>query len=213
MRQDASEHAEGGPAGRGAHPPSRAANRRKVTAILALMFGVVPMCLYAYNLERNLRARKILGVACREVRAAREAHLSAELIPTLFEDDAPLLREAVRESVDRPCDEAAARLGIFHLNLREKYGLRREPAQAARLAAALARAEARCPRIMAQAFDELPGRAAPERVAANAREACAPLQQAARELTFVPEGRYSAWQWAARIAAVADSLRALDARR
>jgi hypothetical protein len=193
--------------------PSRAANRRKVTAILALMFGVVPFSIYAYNIERNVRARKILDKACREVREAREAHLSAELVPTLFEGDAPAVREALRESIDRPCDEADARLFVLRVNLRDKYALGRTPARAAEVAAVLARAEGRCPALMAQAFDELPGNVPPERLAARANEACVPILRAARELTFVPEERYSAWQWAARMAAVADSLRSLDARR
>lgn len=192
---------------------TRAASRRKVTAILALMFGVVPFSIYAYNVERNLRARKILDIACRDVRAARDAHLSAELVPTLFEADAPAIREALLESVDRPCDEADARLFVLRVNLRDKYALGRTPARAAEVAAVLARAEQRCPALMAQAFDEMPGHAPPERLRARAEDACKPILQAARELTFVPEERYSAWQWAARMAAVADSLRALDARR
>lgn len=193
--------------------PTRGESRRRVTAILALMFGVVPFSIYAYNVERNVRARKILDKACQEVRAARDAHLSAELIPTLFEGDAPSVREALRESIDRPCDEADARLFVLRLNLRDKYALARTPARAAEVAAVLDRAETRCPALMAQAFDELPGDAPPERLATRAEEACKPIVRAARELTFVSEERYSAWQWAARIAAVADSLRSLDARR
>jgi hypothetical protein len=196
-----------------ASAPARVANRRKVTAIFALMFSVVPISIYAYNVERNVRARKILDVACRDVRAAREAHLSAELIPTLFEGDAPVVREALRESIDRPCDEADARLLVLRLNLRDKYALARTPARAALVSAVLERAEARCPALMAQAFDELPGNVPPERLAARAEEACKPIVRAARELTFVPEERYSAWQWAARMAAVADSLRSLDTTR
>jgi hypothetical protein len=193
--------------------PARAANRRKVTAILALMFSVVPVSIYAYNIERNVRARKILDRACGEVRAARDAHLSGELIPTLFEGDAPVVRAALRESIDRPCDEADARLFVLRVNLRDKYALARTPARAAEVRAVLERAETRCPALMAQAFDELPGNVPPERLAARAEEACKPIVRAARELTFVPEERYSAWQWAARMAAVADSLRSLDAQR
>lgn len=197
-------------------PPAgapRARNGRRVTAILALMISVIPLSLYAYNLERNVSARRILDKACREVRAARDARLAPELVATLFEGDAPLVTAALRESVDRPCDEAASRLALWRWNLRVTYAIPRDPEKVAQLGAALDRAQVRCPQVMMQAFDELPGQVDAARSAEAAREACAPLEQAARELSFIPEERYSAWQWASRMAAVARTLEPVDAPR
>lgn len=171
------------------------------------MTSVVPLSLYAYNLERNLHARGVLEEACREVRAERDARLSPELVQTLFEEDAPLVIAAVRESIDRPCSEAAARLAPWRWNLRMAYELPRDPAQLARLSAALDRAKVRCPAVMAQAFEEMPGHVDPTRSARAAAEACAPLDKAARELSFIPDERYTAWQWASRMEAVARSFR------
>jgi len=193
--------------------PPRARNGRRVTAILALMISVVPLSLYAYNLERNVSARRILDKACREVRAARDERLSSEMIATLFESDAPMVIAALRESVDRPCDEAAARLAPWRWNLRVTYAIPRNPQKVAQLGAALDRAKERCPRLMMQAFDELPGQVDPARSAEAAAKTCAPLEQAARELSFIPEERYSAWQWASRMAAVARTLEPVDAPR
>jgi len=195
----------------GAPPQPR--NGRRVTAILALMISVVPLSLYGYNLERNISARRILDKACREVRAARDARLGPELVATLFESDAPLVIAALRESVDRPCDEAAARLAPWRWNLRMTYAIPRDPQKVAQLGAALDRAQERCPRLMMQAFAELPGQVDDARSAEAATKACAPLEQAARELSFIPEERYSAWQWASRLAAVARTLEPVDAPR
>jgi len=208
------EHTGATPAGTpsiGTTPQPR--NGRRVTAILALMISVVPLSLYGYNLERNISARRILDKACREVRAARDARLGPELVATLFESDAPLVIAALRESVDRPCDEADARLAPWRWNLRVTYAIPRDPQKVAQLGAALDRAQERCPRLMMQAFAELPGQVDAARSTEAATKACAPLEQAARELSFIPEERYSAWQWASRLAAVARTLEPVDAPR
>lgn len=193
--------------------PSRPAgmNGRKVTAILALMICLVPLSIYAYNLERNISARRTLTKVCPEIRAARDARLSSELVTTLFESDAPFVREALQQSVDLPCNEAMKRLDLWRWNIRMRYALPRDPVKTARLNAALERAKHRCPQIMMQAFAEMPGHVDPARSAQEAAEACAPLEQAARELSFIPEERYDAWEWSSRMAAVARSLEAADA--
>ena len=188
-------------------PRATAANARKVTAILALMSSVVPLSLYAYDVERNVHARRVLEKACREVREETDARLSPDLVRTLFEGDAPVVLAALHESVERPCSEARERLSFWQWNILRPYALPRDPAQVARLTAALDRAKARCPQLMAQAFAEMPGHVDPARSAAAAAEACAPLDEGARKLSFIPEERYNAWQWASRMAAVAESLR------
>lgn len=181
---------------------------RKVTAFAALLIVPVSLALYAYDIERNLAARDTLTKACRELREYREAQLPEELLATLFEHDAPFVLSAIRESVDRPCDETTTRLTFWRWNLGVRYGLARDPARAARLATALGRADVRCPAIMMQAFEELPGHVDPTRSARAAARACAPFGPLAHTLSFIPTERLTAWQWASRLAAVARSLEA-----
>jgi hypothetical protein len=178
--------------------------RALVTGVL--LTGVGLLAVYGYNVERNLRARRTLETACREVREARDTLLPEELVRTLFEYDAPFVLGAIRESIERPCVETDARLAFWRWNLGVSYALPREPARAARLGAALERARLRCPELMMQAFRELPGHVEPARSASMARETCAPFGPLAQRLSVVPSERLTAWQWADRIASVARAL-------
>ena len=179
---------------------------RKATVVVAVLTGLVPLALYAYNVERNLEARRTVEKACGELREYRDTLLPEELVRTLFEYDASVVLAALRESVDRPCDETTARLASWRWNLGVSYALPRDRARATRLAAALERAKVRCPPLMMQAFDEMPGRVDPVRSARLARETCAPFGSLAAKLSSIPSERLTAWQWAERIASMARAV-------
>jgi hypothetical protein len=179
------------------------------------MLLVVGSGLYLYNSERNLRTQKSLDRACRQLEAELDdGRLSLPALTHVYREDAGLVAAAARRNLDRQCEATRGRLAWWRWNVGIRYTLVQPEAERARVEAAVARAEAYCPDVMAQFVRELPGRRqrTPEDAERAVREACLPVVAGLRELAVAPAEPYLAWDWASRLVAVLATVRGASVR-
>ncbi len=178
----------------------------KVTAALGLLVLSIVVTFYAYNIERNLRTRKTLARTCGLIEAALSEDFSENSLSPVYEEDTAFVRERMAASLHTMCTTTDHALAFWHWNGSGSMDIERDAASETRLARIFDEVHTKCPGILATAMAGMPGDQDHERGLEYGRNFCEPLERRVRAIASIPDTGYSAWDWAARLNAIAHDI-------
>jgi hypothetical protein len=167
-----------------------AENARKVTAIFALMFGVIPMSFFYYSIERNVRTRRSLAKSCAVIDEVMSSSLSDDAMVRLYGEQSSVVKSALLDSRNAHCDDVSAELSWWMWNVKRGF-------------------ELDAPLAMREHVRELPGEVTARCSAAFPGEdahLCASRVAVIRGLLPVPSESLPAWEWASRVSAISREI-------
>ena len=165
-------------------------NFRKVTSILGLMVGVIPLAFYSYNVERNVRTQKTLTKSCELVRSTLASDLDPQTLAHIYGPAALNMRIALDSSVEAYCVQIDGELSWWLWNLNRRVELDAPAAHSEKVGELPAQTAQLC----LNAFTDL------ELLACKRRE------MFVRTLVPVPDAQLSPWTWASRLGTLATYL-------
>lgn len=185
---------------------ARRKSQAKLTLAFAGLFGVLGLTFVAYNIERNIRIKKTVAQSCQLVREAIQTDFNMEVLSTVYEHDAALVHSSLESSLQTQCDAALDNLSWYRFNMFGQVHVTRDLAHEERLLHAFEAAHARCPETFAAALEGMPGNQSHERALAFGHEQCDRLEHNVRAIAAVPSAEYGAWDWGARVNALAHDV-------
>lgn len=193
----------------------RAKSRVKLTLALAGLVSAMALTFVAYNIERNVRSKKTATESCVILRDAVEHEYTPEVLRMIFDREATAVRDALVTNQRVVCEATIDHLAWYRVNLFGALHLDRNEANEAHLRDVFTRAAESCPATFALALEGMPGSRSHERALEYGHAQCDRLLQNVEGIASIPEADYTAWDWAARINAVAHGVteRATDGRR
>ncbi|MBK8171521.1 MAG: hypothetical protein IPK60_14405 [Sandaracinaceae bacterium] len=185
---------------------ARRKSQIKLTLALGSMLAVLGVTFVAYNIERNIRSKKTVAQSCTMIRAALATDFSMEVLRTVYESDAALVSGALHEGLDVQCNAALDNLSWYRFNMFGVVRVTRSAAREDRLMSAFDAAHTRCPETYAAALEGMPGRQSHERALEYGHTMCDRLEHNVRGIAAIPLADYGAWDWAARVNALAHDV-------
>lgn len=167
-----------------------AENARKVTLVLALMFGAVPLSFFYYSIERNVRTKGSLAKSCAVVDEAIATTLDDGALARLYGPSAGVVKDALAESRRAHCEDVAAAISWWMWNVKRGFALD-------------------TPHATREVVGELPEETSARCEAAFPGEdpaRCAVRTAVVRGMLPVPSERIIAWEWASRVSAIAREI-------
>ncbi len=181
-------------------------SRAKLTLALLGLVGVMASTFVAYNIERNIRSKKTAKESCVIVEDAVTHEYTLEVLRMIFDRDADFVRDALVSNQRNVCSETLDHLDWYRINLFGTLHIARDAAKEARLQQIFDRAEDSCPETFATALEGMPGQQSHARALEFGHAQCDRLLQNVEGIASVPSAEYTAWDWAARINAVAHGV-------